>query len=313
MKLAFLYAGQGSQQPGMGQDLYEARPAFRRVLDRAAEEVDFDLKELCFRGPMETLSMTRYTQPCMVAFAAAVTALFREEGVEPAYAAGLSLGEYSALCCAGVLSPGQAVGLVAFRGQAMERAAAGLEAGMTAVLGLTRETAEEVCREASEAGEGRAEVANCNCPGQIVLSGHREAVERAGALALARGAKRCIPLNVSGPFHTTLMEPAARELAQRLEEEKLAPMRLPVVFNATARPLEPGVTVAEMLVRQVKSPTLMEDTIRWLESQGVDTVVEIGPGRALSGFVKKTAPGIRTLQAGDLAGVDGVLEAVKGG
>ena len=312
MKLTFLYAGQGSQKPGMGRNLYEAFPAARLLLDEAAAQVDFDLLGLSFQGPMETLSQTRYTQPCMVAFAAAVTAVLREAGVRPAFAAGLSLGEYSALCCAGVLAPAQAVGLAAFRGQAMERAVSGLDTKMTAVLGLDRAALGEVCREASGGPLGRVEIANCNCPGQTVVGGHRAAVERAEALALERGAKRCIPLNVSAPFHTSLLEPAARELEERLRRESFGPGELPVVFNATARPLGEGQTVPGLLVRQVKSPTLMEDTIRWMAAQGVDTVLEIGPGKALSGFVKKTAPGMAVLQAEDVSGVEAALKALKG-
>ena len=311
MKTAFLYAGQGSQKPGMGLDLYEGSAAARKILDEASGAVDFDLRELSFRGPMETLSLTQYTQPCMVAFAAAVTALFREAGVAPDFAAGLSLGEYSALACAGVLEPAQAVRLVRFRGQAMERAVAGQDTAMTAVLGISREALREVCREASQPGS-LVEIANCNCPGQTVVGGHRPAVERASALAMEQGAKRCIPLNVSAAFHTSLLEPAARELEERFREELFGRMKLPVVFNATARPLGRGETIPQLLVRQVKSPTLMEDTIRWLAEQGVDTVVEIGPGKVLSGFVKKTVPGIRTLQAEDLAGVEEAIQALKG-
>ena len=203
MKLAFLYAGQGSQHVGMGRDLYENYPAFRAVLDAAP--VDFDLKQLCFEGPEEQLNDTRYTQPCMVAFAAGVTAVLKEEGITPAYTAGLSLGEYSALHCAGVLDAQTAVSLVAFRGKAMAEAVVGRPCGMAAVLNLDRDALKKACEEASDLGV--VECTNFNCPGQIVISGDAAAVDKAGELAKAAGAKRVLPLKVSGPFHTSLMAP----------------------------------------------------------------------------------------------------------
>lgn len=198
MSLAFLYAGQGSQHPGMGADLYEAHPAFRAVLDTAG--VDFDLKTTMFTDPDGVLNLTEYTQPCMVAFAAGMTALLAERGIVPDYAAGLSLGEYSALQCAGVFTAPQAISLAAFRGKAMAAAAAGRPCGMTAVLGLDREKLQEACRQA--AGAGVVEIANYNCPGQLVIGGEQAAVDQAAALAKELGAKRCLPLKVSGPFHT---------------------------------------------------------------------------------------------------------------
>ena len=193
MKLAFLYAGQGSQHVGMGRDLYENYPAFRAVLDAAP--VDFDLKQLCFEGPEEQLNDTRYTQPCMVAFAAGVTAVLKEEGITPAYTAGLSLGEYSALHCAGVLDARTAVSLVAFRGKAMAEAVVGRPCGMAAVLNLDRDALKKACEEASDLGV--VECTNFNCPGQIVISGDAAAVDKAGELAKAAGAKRVLPLKVS--------------------------------------------------------------------------------------------------------------------
>ncbi len=313
MKLAFLFAGQGSQVPGLGKELYDAFPQVRPIYDEP--QPGFDLREISFEAPMEVISQTRYTQPCMVAFAAAVTRLLREEGLRPDYAAGLSLGEYSALCCAGVLDPRTAVELAAFRGRAMEEAAAGRSTGMTALLGVTPETAEECCRRAREETGLTAEVANLNCPGQVVIGGDAPAVERAAALAREAGAKRCLPLNVSGPFHTSLMAPAGKALAERFQTLAFAPMgETQVVFNATARPLDAaaGETVPGLLVRQVQSPTLFEESIRWMASQGVDTVVEIGPGKVLSGFVKKIAPETALYQAQDAGSIREIGEALKG-
>ena len=286
MKLALLFAGQGAQHAGMGADLYEQFPAFRQVMDECAAGVDFDLKSLCFSGPDETLSRTRYTQPCMVAFAAGVTQVLREAGAQPAAATGLSLGEYSALCAAGVFTARQAVELAAFRGAAMEQAVQGRASGMAAVLGLDRETLAGACAKASALGV--AEIANYNCPGQMAIAGDAAAVERACELAKEAGARRCLPLKVSGPFHTSLMAPAAAALAQRFSGEAFRTMNFPVYFNCLGGPMGEGDTIPALLEKQVRSSVYMEDTLRRLADDGIDRVIEIGPGRVLSGLWKKT-------------------------
>ena len=276
MSLAFLYAGQGSQHPGMGADLYEAHPAFRAVLDAAG--VDFDLKTTMFTDPDGVLNLTEYTQPCMVAFAAGMTALLAERGIVPDYAAGLSLGEYSALQCAGVFTAPQAISLAAFRGKAMAAAAAGRPCGMTAVLGLDREKLQEACRQA--AGAGVVEIANYNCPGQLVIGGEQAAVDKAAALAKELGAKRCLPLKVSGPFHTSLLAPAGDALREKFKETAFGAMRIPVLFNCLGREMGPEDTIPALLEKQVQTSVYMEDTIRRLAELGVDTIVEIEIGRA---------------------------------
>lgn len=308
MKLAFLYAGQGSQHVGMGRDLYEAYPAFRQVLDSAP--VDFDLKKLCFEGPEEQLNDTRYTQPCMVAFAAGVTALLKEAGIVPEYAAGLSLGEYSALQCAGVFDAPTAISLVAFRGQAMANAVQGRPCGMAAVLGMDRESLKAVCEEASDVGV--VECTNFNCPGQIVISGDAAAVDKAGELAKAAGAKRVLPLKVSGPFHTSLMSPAGDALREKFKSVTFGEMELPVLFNCLGDLKGERDTIPNLLEQQVQSSVYLEDTIRRLHELGVDTVVEIGPGRALSGFVKKTAKEIKCYPVETAQELEAAIAALKG-
>ena len=308
MKLAFVYAGQGSQHVGMGKDFYEEFPLFAQVFDHAP--VDFDLKKLCFEGPEEQLSQTRYTQPCMAAFAVGVTDLLYQEGIRPQLAAGLSLGEYSALYAAGVFSRGTVISTVALRGRAMEEAAAGLDCSMTAVLGLDREKLQQACNGAAELGV--VQICNYNCPGQLVIGGEKAAVDKAGELAKELGAKRCMPLKVSGPFHTRMMKPAGDALASHFKTIDFRPMALPVYFNCLGGPMDAGDNIPALLERQVQSSVYWEDTIRRMEAEGVDTVVEIGPGKALSGFFKKTAPGIRTCHIDTAADFHSVVSALKG-
>ena len=246
MKLGFLYAGQGSQHPGMGADLYDAFPTFRQIFDQAAEQVDFDLKEVSFMDSQGILNQTRYTQPCMVAFAAGLTTVLKEQGIVPSAAAGLSLGEYSALHAAEVFDAATAVKLVAFRGKAMEEAAAGRPSAMMAVLGLDRAPLQAACDQASALGCGV--IANYNCPGQLVIGGEKAAVEQAATLAKEAGARRCLPLKVSGPFHTPLMAPAG------------------------------------------------------------DALVEIGPGNALTGFVRRTLPDMKVFTVETVEDVEKLLK-----
>ena len=284
MKLAILYAGQGSQHPGMGKDLYEAYPAFRAAFDAAV--LDFDLHSVCFEDPDSVLNQTEYTQPCMVAFAAGVTAVLQENGVQADYLAGLSLGEYSALQAAGVFTANQAVELAAYRGKAMADAAKGIDCGMTAVLNLDRDALAKCCEEASTLGV--VQICNYNCPGQLVIGGEKAAVEKAAELAKAAGARRCIPLKVSGPFHTKLMAPAGNALAKRFETEKFGEMETPVLFNCLGHEKSAEDAIPALLEKQVQSSVYMEDTLRRLGELGVTDILEVGPGKALSGFVKKT-------------------------
>ena len=308
MKLAVLYAGQGAQHPGMGKEFYEASPAFRAAFDSAA--LDFDLHRVCFEDPDGVLNQTEYTQPCMVAFACGVTAVLAEKGVKPAYLAGLSLGEYSALQAAGVFTAKQAIELTAFRGKAMAEAAKGLACGMTAVLGLDREKLSACCEQAAEAG--CVQICNYNCPGQLVIGGEKAAVEQAAALAKEAGARRCIPLKVSGPFHTPLMAPAGDALAERFRTVEFREPQIPVIFNCLGAERPDGTAIPELLVRQVQSSVYMEDSLRRMAAMGLDALVEIGPGKALSGFVKKTVPELSVYAVETAAELEQLTETIKG-
>ena len=312
MKIGFLYAGQGSQHVGMGKDLYEAYPEFRETFDNV--NVGFDVKECCFDGPIEKLGQTRYTQPCMVAFAVGMTKILASKGIKPEIAAGLSLGEYSALYAAGVFEENQVIDLVAYRGKSMEEAVTGRDTGMIAVMSLDRETIKESCKQAEEEFADNpchiAEVANYNTPVQVTVSGDTPVINRAGELMLEKGARRIVPVAVSGPFHTSLMKPAGDKLAERFKSEKFGDMSFPVLFNATGKELEDGVSIACMLEKQVQSSVYFEDSIKYMIDKGVDTFIEIGPGKTLSGFVKKIDRSLTTYSVEDVDSLNALFEAL---
>lgn len=308
MKLAFLYAGQGAQKCQMGKDLYESESVFRSRFDDL--DTDGTIKNLCFEAPIEELSKTQNTQPCMVAFAVAMTDTLASYGIVPDMTAGLSLGEYSALYTAGVLEGQQAVDLVAFRGLAMSRACADVACSMAAVLGLGRTELEDACVRARTAGV--VSIANYNCPNQLILSGETVAVELASTYAKELGAKRVMPLNVSGAFHTELMRGAGDELKQRFANETFGDIKIPVIFNTTAKPLAQGESIPQILEQQVQSSVYFEDGIRYMLDAGVDTFIEIGPGKILSGFIKKITKEVTIYQVEDVTSLQQTLEALKG-
>lgn len=302
MKLGMIYAGQGSQALGMGRDLYEQSTTYAQVLESVDPTGEY--RALMFGENLELLSQTKNTQPCMVAMAVALTAVLKEKGIAPSFTAGLSLGEYSALACSGVLEPNTAVDLVAFRGKVMTEAAAGKDCCMYAVLQLSQEALEEACAKARALGV--VEIANYNCPNQLVMGGERLAVEEAVKLATEAGARRCMPLAVSGPFHTSLMKPAGDALGEKFQSVHFGEMEIPVVFNATGKPLQAGESIPQLLEAQVQSAVYFEQSLRYMIAQGVDTFVEIGPGKVLSGFLKKidgTVPcyGIDSVESLELA------------
>lgn len=307
MQIAFLYPGQGSQKLGMGQELYEKYPTYQKTMAQVDPEETY--RKLMFGQDLEALSRTENTQPCLVSMGIAVTALLAEKGIRPQFTAGLSLGEYNALCTAGVFSPETAVELVAYRGKVMAEGVKDRDCAMYAVLNLDKEKLQQACDEASALGV--VEIANYNCPGQLVMAGDTKAVEKAAELAKELGARRCLPLQVSGPFHTSLMSGAGEALSAKFKAMDFGDLAVPVVFNATAKTLQSEENVADLLVKQVQSSVYFEDSIRFMLAQGIDTFVEVGSGKVLSGFVKKIDPSATICNVEDEASLLATLELLK--
>lgn len=285
MKTVFIYAGQGSQKAGMGKDMYEAFPEYREVIDSL--ELSFDLKHMMHEAEKEVLSETRYTQPCMAAFAAGVTSVLKNHNITPDGACGLSLGEYGALHAAGVFGAEDYVKITEFRGSAMAKAAEGKVCSMSAVLGMESGVIEEACEACQEVGF--VKLVNYNCPGQYVICGDESAVCAVETYLKEKGAKRCVRLNVSGPFHTKYMKPAADELREYLGKIEFNEPKIPVALNATGDIYKEDEDLKALLETQIQGSVYFEsDIMRFLE-MGADEFVEIGPGATLSGFVKKIA------------------------
>ncbi len=286
MKTAFIFSGQGSQYAGMGKELYENFECVKAVFDKADSVLDFKVTDMCF-GEDERLNETEYTQPALLTMSYAVYKLMSEKGLKADYVAGLSLGEYSAHAVSATMSFEEAVKLVRKRGKFMTDAVPKGEGAMCAVLSLEAEKIQEACNEVSEIG--RCMIANYNAPGQIVIAGDKEAVEKAAEIVKEKGAKRAVMLNVSGPFHTSLLKPAADKLNEELNKIDLSDMTIPVVTNLTAEIVEDKSQVVDILTKQVMNPVKWEQSVKKMIELGVDTFVEMGPGKTLSSFVKKAA------------------------
>lgn len=314
MKLGIVYAGQGSQRVGMGQDFYNKYDEFKETIDNATSAVsnvtEMNVADLSFNGPMEQLSDTKYTQPAMVAFAIGVTKLLHKAGIKADYTCGLSLGEYSALYEAGVLDESTILELIAKRGKYMADAAQGLDVKMAAVLGMDRETIFECCSKANASlgGEKIVQPANFNCPGQIVISGDAVAVDKASAFLKEAGAKRIVPLKVSGPFHTKLMKPAGDKLAAEFEKVDFKEPQSKVVFNCLGKEKQADDSVADLLEKQVQSSVYLEDSIKYMADAGVDTIIEIGPGKAISKFITKTVDNVKVYSIDTVEDFESTLE-----
>jgi len=307
MKTALLFPGQGAQYVGMGKDIHDNHPAARRTFEEASEALGEDLAALCFAGPKERLSATENTQPAILTVSVAILRVLREQGLPLCdVAAGLSLGEYSALVAAGALDFAAAVRVVRQRGRFMQEAVPPDVGAMAAIIGLDTDRVEQVCEEA--AAQGLVQPVNYNCPGQIVISGERAAVGRAVELAEAAGARMAVALDVSAPFHCRLMEPAGRRLAEVLAGVEVSDPAFPVLANVNARPVTRRDQIVSALTRQVSSPVLWEMSVRRMAEMGVGLFLEIGPGRTLTGFSKRIVSGPRLANVEDAAGVERVLE-----
>jgi [acyl-carrier-protein] S-malonyltransferase len=306
--IAFVFPGQGSQKVGMGRDLAQAFPEAQQVFREADAAFGGPLAQLCFEGPDDQLTLTENTQPAILTISTAACRVLTARGIEPAWVAGHSLGEYSANVAAGTLSFGDAVPLVRRRGRYMQEAVPVGEGAMAAILGLAPELVQQACEEAAEGQV--VSPANINAPGQVVIAGATAAVRRASDRAKALGAKRALPLPVSAPFHCAMMKPAEDRLAPELRALAARAPRVPVVANVDAEPKRDAAAAIEALVRQVSAPVQWESVVRRLASEGVTTYVEVGPGRVLSGLVQKIQPDARVFNFGasaDLAPIEAAL------
>jgi [acyl-carrier-protein] S-malonyltransferase len=305
-KLAFLFPGQASQYPGMGRELAGNHPAARSVFDEADRALGFSVSELCFNGTEDALKLTANTQPAILTVSVAAYRVLAENGVEPAFVAGHSLGEFSALVAAGGLEFSDAVRLVRRRGEYMQSAVPEGVGAMAAILGLAPAQVAGICRQAAD-GQVVAP-ANLNSPEQTVISGHAEAVKRAVELASAGGAKRAVILPVSAPFHSSLMQPAAQRLEADLRATAFHPLRVPLVNNADAELTTSGDEARESLIRQVTLPVRWEESVRELIEQGVNTFVEVGPGRVLTGLLRQIDRSIHVFNVEDEKSLRSTLE-----
>ena len=309
-KIAFVFPGQGSQAVGMCKAFYDAYPVVREIFEEADDALGFSLTKLCFEGPEEALRLTENTQPAILTASVAAAAVLKGQGVSCQVAAGHSLGEYSALVNNGALEFADAVRTVRLRGRFMQEAVPVGEGTMAAVLGLAGDRIVAVCREVEAEGAGVVQAVNFNCPGQVVIAGATGAVEKALIKLKAAGAKRAVRLAVSAPFHSSLMRPASERLAEVLGPVAISDIEVPVVANVTAKEVTEGSVIKELLIRQAACPVLWEESVRAMAAGGVDTFIEVGPGKVLTGFTKKIAKGLPALNVEDPASLEKTLAAL---
>ena len=300
-KIAFMFPGQGAQKAGMGRDFYEQSETARKVIDKATELLDIDMKALCFEEN-DRLDQTEYTQAALVTVCLAMEHVLRERGLNPDVTAGLSLGEYCAIASAGGMTTEDAITTVRKRGILMQNAVPGGKGSMAAVLGMTGEAIEKVVDEIDG-----VTIANYNCPGQIVITGWKESVEKASEALKEAGAKRVMPLNVSGPFHSPMLKEAGVELGRVLENVELSPLEIPYVTNVTAEYVRDISETKKLLSEQVASSVRWQQSVENMIADGVDTFVEIGPGRTLAGFMRKISRDVKVYNVSTWEDVDKVV------
>ena len=284
-KRVFMFPGQGSQYVGMGKGFYDSMPQVKEIFELASEKSGLDIPNLCFTEN-DKLNITEYTQICMLTVEAALYKALVDKGITPDVTAGLSLGEYGALIASGAMTMEDAFGVVRKRGIYMQEAVP-TGGAMTAVLGLDPEKIEEICKETAQKESAVVSIANYNCPGQIVITGQKDAVDKAAAACSEAGAKRCVPLKVSGPFHSAMLKGAGEKLADALEGVEIHDIKVPYITNVTADYVKSPADVKDYLTQQVSSSVRWQQTIERLIADGADEFVEIGPGRSLSGFMRK--------------------------
>lgn len=308
MKTAFLFSGQGAQAIGMGKELCENFPACDAVFETASKALGFGIKDMIFNGDSETLMITENTQPAILTMSVAALEAVKTLGLKPDVVAGLSLGEYSAHVAAGSLDFTEAVKLVKLRGKYMQEEVPVGVGAMAAILALDADTVREICAQASE--KGIVEPANFNCPGQITVAGEVAAVEYACEIAKEKGAKRAMLLPVSAPFHCSMLKGAGEKLAKALENITVSDLQVPLITNVTADYVASKEDIKDLLIRQVSSSVLFEESLRRMLDDGVDTFVEIGPGKALSGFVKKITKDVAIYNVEDMASLEKLKAAL---
>ena len=305
MKIAFCYPGQGVQKVGMAEDFVKSSAELKAMLDAASESSGIDMAKLLFEEN-EDINITEYTQPALTAACCIMTKAIMDRGIKPDVTAGLSLGEYCSLYCAGAMSFEDAVRLTRTRGRLMSSAVPQGEGMMAAVIGLDAKVIEDGIKDIDG-----CYIANYNCPGQIVLTGKKDAVTKAMSVMQESGARKVVPLNVSGPFHSPLLKDCAEELYRELLAADVGELKIPYVANVTAEQVTDAGQVRDLLRRQVYSSVKWEQSLRVLKDMGVDLILEIGPGKTIAGFVKKTCPEIPVVSVGSLQDIDKALDAIK--
>ncbi len=308
MKIAFIFPGQGSQYVGMAKEFIEQFEESKEVFDTAGMALGYDLAQLCMHGPADKLNLTENTQPAILATSIAILRPLERRGLAASAAAGHSLGEYTAITAAGGFALKDAVMLVQQRGRYMQEAVPAGTGLMAAILGMERSDVEKTCHEAAK--NGIVAPANYNSPGQIVIAGEKQAVEKAMELAKARGAKKVVPLTVSVPSHCAMMSKAGERLAKELENVTISDLRIPIVNNAEAKFIRIASELRPSLIKQISSPLYWEDSIKNMAADGYDTFVEIGPGKVLSGLVKRISKDAKVLNVEDVKSMNEALSAL---